>query len=249
MAAKPSYISVPGSWHSAETWSKVTTLLEEQGLHTCSVTLPTTSGDVTAEFGDDVKAVQTAIHDQTKQNRDVVLVLHSYGGVVGQSAVKGATERTDEAGRVIGIVNVATGFTIAGMAFLDGTGGQPPPIWRLDPSGFAELQVPARGLFYHDLPEAEGEEWVRKLTKQSSKAFTEGRDITYAGWKDVPVWHVLTADDKALPLEMQRVFIDMVKDDITPTVREVASSHSPMLSRPKELADIIVEAASAFTSA
>lgn len=149
-----------------------------------------------ASFGDDVQAVQDAVQSQTSQSRDVILVLHSYGGMVGQSAMKGFTRTgeasrptttTAETGHIIGLVNIATGYAQPNMTFLDGTGGTPPPTWRLKPGAFAELQVPARPLFYNDLPEAEGDEWVAKLTKQSSKAFTEGRGVAYPGWKDVPV--------------------------------------------------------------
>lgn len=43
------------------------------------------------------------------------------------------------------------------------------------------------------------------------------------------------------------MLVDMVKDHADVTVREIASSHSPMLSRPKELVDFILEATAAFT--
>lgn len=84
------------------------------------------------------------------------------------------------------------------------------------------------------------------MTKQSSRAFTEGRDIVYAGWKDVPVWHVITVEDKALPVEMQRMLVGMAAGaDVT--MREISSSHSLMLSRPEEVVSFVLEATSAFT--
>lgn len=64
-----------------------------------------------------------------------------------------SSDPTSEQGHIIGLICIATGYAQEGTVFLDGTGGVPPPIWRLDPSGFAELEVPARELFYHDLPE------------------------------------------------------------------------------------------------
>jgi len=253
MADKLIFILVPGAWHGPEVWEKVSSLLKEQGYNSVSVTLPTTSGSSSASFGDDVKATQDAIQVETSQGRNVVVVVHSYGGVVGQSAMKGFTRPKDAAasskskGYVIGLVVIASGFTQSGMAFLDGTDGKPPPSWRLDPSGFAEIQVPARELFYHDLPAAEGDEWVAKLKKQSIKAFTEGRDVMYPGWQDVPVWTVITTEDKALPVEAQKMFVGMVKDLADVTVREIASSHSPMLSKPNEVVELILEATKAFS--
>jgi pimeloyl-ACP methyl ester carboxylesterase len=179
--------------------------------------------------------------------------VHSYGGVVGQSAMKGFTRSkvttapSTNAGYVIGLVIIASGFAQPNIAFLDGSGGNPPPSWRIDPSGFSVIQVPARELFYHDLPPEEGDEWVAKLRKQSTRAFTEGRDIMYPGWQDVPVWMLITADDKALPVEVQRMFVGMVKDTADVTVREIDSSHSPMLSKPKEVVNFLLAATEAFT--
>jgi hypothetical protein len=102
-------------------------------------------------------------------------------------------------------------------------------------------------LFYHDLPVEEGNYWVGKLQKHSSKALAEGEEHAYAGWKDVPVWYLATIEDKGLPFEAQRYFVQAAKDggaDVT--LREVASSHSPMLSKPKETVDFILEAVAYF---
>jgi pimeloyl-ACP methyl ester carboxylesterase len=249
MSTKPTFVLVPGAWHGPQTWDKVSSLLNDQGYTSTSVTLPTTSGSSSSSLGDDVKATEDAIAAETSQGHNVVIVTHSYGGIVGQSAIKGFTRPKDTpkpSGYVIGLILIASGFAQPGMAFLDGTGGTPPPTWRLDPSGFAELQVPARELFYHDLPEAEGDEWVEKLTKQSSKAFTEGKDVVYPGWKDVPVWMLLTTEDKALPVELQKMFVDMVKDVADVTVKEIASSHSPMLSKAKEVVEFILDGTKSF---
>ena len=253
MADKPIFILVPGAWHGPEIWERVLSLLKEQGYNSVSVALPTTSGSNSKSFGDDVKATQDIIQAETSQGRNVVVVVHSYGGMVGESALKGftrpkdATASSTSKGYIIGLVVIASGFAQSGMAFLDGTGGKPQPFWRLDPNGFSELQVPARELFYHDLPAAEGDGWVAKLKKQSTKAFTEDRDVVYPGWQDVPVWTLITTEDKALPVEAQKMFLGMVTDLADVTVKEIASSHSPMLSKPKEVVEVILEATKAFT--
>lgn len=255
MTSQPSFVLVPGAWHSGEIWSKVVSLLSSHGCANITiVNLPTTVGSVSATFEDDVKSTQKAIEWHTASGKDVILVVHSYGGMVGQSAMKGFTKASrtcsqDGEGNVIGLVVIASGYAQPGMAFLDGTGGTPPPTWKLADSGYAELAVTARELFYHDLSEAEGDEWVAKLTKQSSKAFTTGREVAYPGWKDVPVWHMMTGEDKALPIEVQKMLVGMVQDVADVTVREVASSHSPMLSRPKEVVEFLLEARDAFLKA
>jgi pimeloyl-ACP methyl ester carboxylesterase len=258
MSTKPTLIFVAGAWHSTETWSKVIKLLEAEGYKCIPVGLPTTTGDASVSFGDDFKAVREAIIGETSQKRNVVLVLHSYGGAVGQSAVRDLTrpkQATDSAssstdkqsGYVIGLVMTGSGFGRTGKTFIDNLDGITPPSWTFAPSGFATLNSSPRELFYHDLPEEEAEYWVNKLLPQSSKSMTEGAEYTYSGWLDVPVWYLMTVEDRALPIEVQRTMGQAVRDaGAKITMREVESSHSPMLSKPKETAETILEAVASF---
>jgi pimeloyl-ACP methyl ester carboxylesterase len=253
MASKPTFVMVPGAGHGPEVWDKISSLLGQQGYHSISINLPTTSGDASKSFKDDVTTTQNVIRAETSQGHNVVIIVHSYGGMVGESAMKGfcrpkdATLTSTSEGYIIGLIVIASVYAQAGMTFLDGTGGKPPPSWRFDPDGFAEIQAPARELFYHDLPIEEGDEWVAKIRKQSSKALTEDREFVYPGWQDVPVWTLLTTEDKALPLEMQKMLVGTVQDVADIRVKEIASSHSPMLSMPKEVVEVILKATHAFT--
>jgi alpha-beta hydrolase superfamily lysophospholipase len=171
MTSKPTFVMVPGAGHGPEVWDKVSSLLEQQGYHTVSIDLPTTSGNPSKSFKDDVNVTQGIIRAETSQGHNVVVVVHSYGGMVGESAIRGFSRPKDNApisasnGYIIGLIVIASVYAPPGMTFLDGAGGKPPPSWRFDPDGFAEIQVPARELFYHDLPIAEGDEWVARIRK------------------------------------------------------------------------------------
>jgi len=255
MSQKPTLILVPGAWHSPDTWNKVTSLLNTQQYKTVSVTLPSTLSDPSSTFSDDIKAVRDPIVAETTKGRDVVVVVHSYGGAVGSSAVRGLTRLKQDvaspkeasSGHVIGIIMIASGFVVTGVGFLEGLGGKPPPLWTLDPSGFAVLVGDPRELFYHDLPIEEGSDWVGRLKQQASGPMTEGGKYYYSGWKDVPVWYLVTMDDKVHPIPIQRFFVQAAKDagaDVT--MRDIYSSHSPMLSKPNETVDLILEAVAYF---
>ncbi len=74
---------------SPETWNKVVPPLEAHGFTCVLVTLPSTLSDSTTTFNEDITAVRTAILSETKRGHDVVVVMHSYGGAVGVSAIKG----------------------------------------------------------------------------------------------------------------------------------------------------------------
>ncbi|KAL4884931.1 alpha/beta-hydrolase [Aspergillus karnatakaensis] len=261
MPTSPTLLFIPGAWHKPTCYDKVISILKQKhSLHCISITLPTTTGDPSATFKDDTDAAREAITKEVNQGRNVVVLAHSYGGMVGNSAIKGFTRpsrdaETDTTARpeseyVIGLILIASGFTLTGLTFMDPFFDNPPPFWRVNKeSGFAELTASPRELFYHDLPEEEAEYWVSELTNQSLKALFEGGEHAYAGWLDVPVWYVGTAEDRGLPVLVQRMQVGMAREmGAVVEHRELKSSHSPFLSLPDATTGIIFEAVQAFGS-
>ncbi len=262
MSTLPTIVFVPGAWHKPTYWSKVVTLLSSQGYKTLTPSLPSTEGDASTTLLDDITAIRTAIISETSEGRDVVVVVHSFGSIPGASALRGLTKPKDGAksaegvkkqGYVIGFALIATGFASTGLSFLAGIGGTPPPFWRLGETGFADFTISPSGireLFYHDLPQEEGEYWLSQLTKQSLKPLCEGGELVYSGWKDVPCWFLATTEDRGFgpgALEIQKTFVNMAREaGANVTLREVVSSHSPMLSRPEEVTGFLVDAVKAF---
>jgi pimeloyl-ACP methyl ester carboxylesterase len=135
--APPTLIFVPGSWHIPATWSKVTALLPQ---YKCiCVELPSTTSDTTKGLTADITAVRTVIAAETSAGNNVIVVVHSYGGAVGSSAIQGFTqpkEGSAEAGNgvVLGMVFIVTWFHPTGMSFMDALGGKAPepPLWTMD---------------------------------------------------------------------------------------------------------------------
>jgi pimeloyl-ACP methyl ester carboxylesterase len=258
MSDLPTLVLVPGSWHRPTCYDPIIKILHNQFKLKCiAITLPSTTGNPNATFKDDIDAARTAISSETSQGHNVVVIAHSYGGMVGNSAIKNFTQprthhtdshSTTTTGHVIGIILIASGFTLTGLSFMDPLFGIPPPAWRVNKdTGYADLVTSARELFYHDLPAADAEYWVEQLTTQSLKALFEGGEHAYAGWKDVPAWYIGTVEDRGLPVFLQRVQVGMARGMGGQVVhREVRSSHSPFLSMPETTAGIVWEAVRAF---
>jgi pimeloyl-ACP methyl ester carboxylesterase len=268
MSNPPTLLFIPGAWHKPTCYGKIVKLLQEQHKLKCiSITLPTTNGNPAATFKDDLDTARAAISNETTHDRDVVVIAHSYGGMVGNSAIKGfaksvasssspiptststgAQPEDPNIGHVIGLILIASGFTLTGMTFMDPFFNQPPPAWRVNTStGYADLIVPPGEMFYHDLPADEAEYWVSQLTTQSLGALFEGREVAYAGWRDVPAWYIGTVEDRGLPVVLQRVGVGIARGMGGRVVhREMQTSHSPFLSRPEETVGIVLEAVAAF---
>lgn len=252
MSNRPTLIFIHGSWHRPICYDPIIKLLEPN-FRCVRVALPSTAFNPEATFKDDLDATRDAISAETRDGRNVVVVAHSYGGLVGNSAIKGFAKPKDtdtsQTGYVCGLILIASGFTLTGLSFMDPFFGRPPPAWRVnDQTGYAELVASPREMFYHDLPEEEATYWISHLTSQSLKALFEGGEYTYAGWKDVPSWYIGTVEDRGLPVLAQRMSVGMARGmGASVEHRELQTSHSPFLSQPGLTVEIIVEAVDAFT--
>lgn len=252
MSSRPTLIFIPGSWHRPTCYEPIIRLLEPT-LRCVAVSLPSTAYDPEATFKDDLEAAQDAISAETSNGRNVVVIAHSYGGIVGSSAIKGFAKPKDadnsRSGYVIGLILMASGYTLTGLSFMDPFFGRPPALWRVNnETGYAELVASPKEIFYHDLLEEEAKYWASQLATQSLKALFEGHEYTYAGWKDVPSWYIGTVEDRAIPVLAQRMLVGMAREmGASVEHRELQTSHSPFLSEPGLTVGIILEAVDAFT--
>lgn len=167
--------------------------------------------------------------------------------MVGNSAIRGLTTPSTEGrqSHVIGLVLIASGFTLTGWAFMDPFCGFSPPFCGPNSTtGFVELRAPPREFFYHDLPAAEGEYWAGQLTPQSIPSLYSGSAHAYAGWRDVAAtWYLATVEDRGLPIAFQRLQVGVARGcgaDVT--IVELPTSHSPFLSQPDRTVAVLVDA-------
>jgi pimeloyl-ACP methyl ester carboxylesterase len=256
MSGLPTLVFIPGAWHKPTCYDKIINILQKYKLKCISITLPSTLGNPEATFKDDLDITRNSISSEIGQGNNVVVIAHSYGGMVGNSAIKGFAKPkgTDEAsstsiGHVIGLILIASGYTFTGLSFMDPFFGNPPPAWRVNnETGFAELVASPREFFYHDVPTEEVGHWIAQLTPQSLKSLFEGGEHSYAGWTDVPSWYIGTIEDQGLPVVVQRMAVAMAREmGAQVEHREMQTSHSPFLSKPEETAEIVLEAVEAFS--
>jgi pimeloyl-ACP methyl ester carboxylesterase len=218
-------ILVHGAWADGSSWSKVIPLLTAKGLNVTAVQLPLTS------LEDDAATVQRAIALETGP---VILVGHSYGGAV-----------ITEAGvdpKVTGLVYVAAFAPDAGQSAGSlGASAPPAPLGaevRPDASGF--LKITKDGFFSdfaQDLPMSERADLYASQAPTNVKAL--GGVITAAAWKTKPSWYIVAADDRAINPELEKTMAQTIHAKTT----IVSASHLAMLSKPAEVAAVILDAA------
>jgi pimeloyl-ACP methyl ester carboxylesterase len=218
-------VIVHGAWADGSSWSKVIPLLQAKGLHVVAVQNPLTS------LADDVAATRRAI---ALQDGPVLLVGHSYGGVV-------ITEAGNDP-KVVGLVYVAALAPSDGESVASISKPYPPtPLGseiHADADGF--LTLTPKGIA-EDLAQdlSDKEKLLLTATQGPTAAAVFGATVTTAAWKTKPSWCVIASNDRAVSPELEKAEAAAMKA----TSITVPSSHVPMLSQPKAVADLIEQAA------
>ncbi|MDP9224364.1 MAG: alpha/beta hydrolase, partial [Actinomycetota bacterium] len=195
------------------------------GYNVTAVQNPLTS------FADDVAATNRALALQTGP---VILVGHSWGGAVITEA------GTDP--KVAGLVYVAAFAPDLDEIVGDlGKSYPPPPTLAapiIDAQGFMSLSTEAVVKhFAWDLPASEARVVAATQGPIATSAF--GAKVSNVAWKTKPSWYIVAKKDQAIAPDEERFFAKRMKA----TTTELDASHVPMLSKPKDVAAVIMDAA------
>lgn len=218
-------VLVHGGFVDGSGWEAVYRLLRRDGFTVSIVQNPTIS------LSDDVRVTKRVI---AAQDDPVILVGHSYGGVV-------ITEAGNDP-KVNGLVYIAAfapdkGESVASLIKDPPPGSPVPPI--LPPQdGFLFLdknRFPAS--FAADVEAGKAEFMADSQVPWGVDALSGA--ISQPAWKTKPSWYLIATDDRMIPPDAQR----LMSKRAGATVVEVPGSHAVYVSRPDAVAGLIVRAA------
>jgi pimeloyl-ACP methyl ester carboxylesterase len=221
---KTSIVLVHGAWTDGSSWDKVVPLLEAKGFDVIAVHLPLTT------TSDDIATTERAIERATG---DVVLVGHAYGGFVITAA--------GNAPKVKALVYVDA-YALDDGETINGVLGAKRPAWtqalQLDAGGFAWLSADLiANDFAPDLTLAQQHVLAAKQAPVSLRLFDD--PMRGAAWKLKASWYVQGNDDRIIPPAVQARMARRIKAKLI----EVDAGHVSMLSKPRAIAEVIIEAA------
>jgi len=230
MSVRPTLLLVHGAWHGAWCWDELIRVLTERGWEARAIDLPTVHAPHKETLGmqDDADAVRAAIDAVAGP---VVVVAHSYGGV---PVTQGA-----HASNVQHIVYVAAFALDEGESLLAAVGGVEPDWWHVDgllATAGDELRPP-RELFFADVAPDVAAAASARLLPQAVRSFRD--TVTSVAWRNTPTTYVITEQDGIFPLPAQEALAARSGS----AAPRLDTSHSPFLSQPDALADIIEIAA------
>ncbi|KPM38722.1 hypothetical protein AK830_g7844 [Neonectria ditissima] len=240
--SEPIIVFAPGAWHTPDCFDPVRDALHARGWSTEAVGYPSVGAEPpTKGLNDDSAALRAALERTCDAGKKIVLVVHSYGGLVGANAVQGLgyQQRLKEGlpGGITMFVYLAAFVTPLGKSIKDMLGGQLLP-WMNVQGNYVYADTP-EVVFYHDMsPEAQKKE-ISALKHQSAAVFTDV--VTYEPWVDIECMYFFCDENKALPLSVQRQMAELLGPN-APTFHS-KSSHSPFLSRVDDVVKGIENAA------
>lgn len=226
-AAVKNIVLVHGGFVDGSGWKGVYDILTKDGYTVSIVQNPTTS------LADDVAVTKRAI-DQL--NGPVVLVGHSYGGVVISEA-----GTNDKVKSVVYIAAFAPdkGESVSSLIANPPEGASVPPI--LPPvDGFLFLdKAKFAASFAADVDPETAAFMANSQVPWGVDAL--GGAVTVPAWKSKPSFYLVAADDRMIPPPAQRLMAKRAGA----TVKEVPGSHAVYVSNPKAVAGLIEQAATA----
>ena len=221
-------VLVHGAWADGSGWKGVADILVKDGYRVSIVQEPETS------FKEDVAATTRVL---AQQDGPCVLVAHSYGGAVITEA------GTDPA--VVGLVYIAAHMPDVGESEAELGTRFPSDLSRSNAikrtaDGFTYLD-PARfhEYFAADLPPDVSSFMARSQVPNFADNFTAV--ITNAAWRSKPSWMAVATLDRTINPDLERWYAARAKSR---TVEISGASHAVYVSRPREVAVVIEDAAS-----
>ena len=136
---KPTIVFAPGAWHTPDCFDPARKTLEERGWSVEAISYPSVGAEPpTVGLADDAGVVREALQRLADEGKSIVLVVHSYGGLVGANAVEGLgyKQRSQQGkpGGVIMFVYLSAFVTPLGKCIIEMLGGQPLPWMNFDVS-------------------------------------------------------------------------------------------------------------------
>jgi len=95
--SKPIFVCVPGASHSPQIYEPLKAALALYGYTAVPLALPSVGGNPpTYDFSEDVVAIRNLVTQIVESGADVIVVMHSYGGLPGAEALHGLGKRERE---------------------------------------------------------------------------------------------------------------------------------------------------------
>lgn len=235
----PTIVLVHGSWADASSWTQVIERLQREGF---TVTAPPNN-----LRGTGVDAAYVRAYLETLAG-PIVLVGHSYGGVVITNAAKGLpnVEALVYVDAFLPDEGQPAGPLVGAESALAEAATDPESLFKLVPYPGAPEGVFDTYLLPHVVANSFANDAtpeqaaVIAATQRPASLLIVSEPSGAPAWKDIRAWAVIGRQDRIITPDAQRQMAEHANAEIT----EVDASHISMVTRPDAIVDVIRTAAS-----
>ncbi|MEA3180681.1 MAG: hypothetical protein QOI59_4204 [Gammaproteobacteria bacterium] len=217
-------VLVHGAWADGSSWSEVIPRLQAAGLHVTAVQNPLTS------IEDSVAETRRVLE---LQDGPTVLVGHSWSGTV--------ISETGNDPKVSALVYVAARAPDANEDFVALSGRFPTMPVRAgvqNHDGFTTISEEAFIKYFANGIQHKKAEVLYAVQQPTAAALFGGR-TTVAAWQTKPSWYAVSKLDETISPDLERFLAKRMKAHTV----ELNAGHLSLVSHPREIADMILEAA------
>ena len=222
-------VVVHGAWADGSSWQAIMGPLEDRGLNVIAAPIPLTS------LSDDAAVLKRTI---ARTQGPLIVVGHAYAGAVI------ATAQNDRLKAVVYVAALAPdeGETVAQVFYKDEAHPKAPQL-APDVDGF--IWMPDEG-FANAFAQNATHEQIRlsKAVQRPISAKSIQEPAPRPAWKSKPSWFLIAEDDRMINPKTQH----FMAERMNAIVRSFAVDHTPLLTAPHKVVDIILEAAEATLS-
>ncbi len=222
-------VVVHGAWADGSSWQLVIPKLEKQGFRVIAAPIPLTS------LSEDAAALKRTI---ARTEGPVIVAGHAYAGGV----IATANEERVKALVYVAALAPDEGETVAKVFYRDEAHPNAP---KLAPDADGFIWMPDSGFEHAFAQNATAEQIALcKAVQRPIHVKSIQEAVDNPAWKKKPVWYLLAEQDRMINPKTQHFMAERMKA----TVRSFAVDHTPLLTAPDKVVEVIVEAAQSTLS-
>jgi pimeloyl-ACP methyl ester carboxylesterase len=234
----PRFVMVHGAWHGPWCWDPLEPHLRAFGLSFTAVELPGRDDPARVAVSSLNDFAQHVVYRLRARRTPAIVVAHSFGGIVASKAAEMAPELFERLIYVAAFVprpRVALAQLVT-MSEFAGSRAQEAVEYR-EALGINILKPEKmRDVFYGRCTEDQFDIARSRVVAESLRAQRSAVELSASRFGEVDKAYVECAGDRAIPVAAQR---EMARLAGVPVVASLDADHSPFLSQPAQLAQVL----------
>ncbi|KAF2244383.1 alpha/beta-hydrolase [Trematosphaeria pertusa] len=250
-ATKPTIVLIHGGWHVPATYSKLAEALRSSGyeVHVPRLASVNETRPPNADLSTDTALIRSYVENLVQAGRDVVAIMHSYGGQVGTNALHGlSAEIRSKEGKTGGITQL-----VYMCAFALPEGGS--MVGKVKEFGHEHL-LPLAFDFADDntvlhrdpktllvgeapgLDDGEIEAYVNSHVRWNGTCMYQ--EVSHCAWREAPVNYIYTTLDMTVPLDYQKSMVEKMQEQGREVQTfQLETGHCPNLTATAQVVDVV----------